>query len=143
MPAGRRAKALRTILRAAQYDIDQLAAELAHIRSQEHEIQQKLMVLDERRERESYSASIEAQPFVMAFVEAIGKEQRHLLQGLCELEKISSDLELRIREKFLERERWKTMHKNAEALRSYDDQRNENQQMDEAAALYFEKSLRV
>lgn len=143
MPAAKRIKALQAILRASQYDVDQLAAQLSHIRGQEQEIQQRMCALDERRDRESYSPSLEAQPFVMSFLEAIGKEQLHLSRKLAELEKTSSDLELKMREKFLERERWKATQKKAQELMSYDEQLIENRIMDEVAALHFENAGRT
>lgn len=137
MPEPRRLKALQTILRSSQYDIDQISSQLAQIRQQEAQILAELSALNIRRDRESYSPVLEAQPFVTAFLEALGREEKHLKRRLSELEHVSSELEGKVRELFLERQRWTTTYKRLQASHAYAEQRFEEKHLDEISSVRY------
>lgn len=136
-------KALGLLLRVSQQEIDRLGGELSSIRQRECSIIEQGEDLQRRLVRESYSPSLEAQPFVASFITAISTRQTALTRQLEELRKTGEDLESQVRDKYIDRKRWQETHFRLQKSMRYDAQKRDVERMDEAAAASFKLTQRT
>lgn len=137
MSNNRRLSALEVIIKAKQREIDLLGGELATLRAQQSLFLAAINKLDKRRDTESYTPSLEAQPFVVTFLQALAAERAIAERKLSELEKASAALEEQVRDRFIELQKWRFSSRKLSAMIAYEARRLEGAQMDEIGNMMF------
>lgn len=133
----RRLAALSVILKAKQRELDRIAGELTTLRAQQSQVLRSIDELDKRRDTESYSASLEAQSFVVTFLQALAAERRQAVEKLSELDDMCAVLEEQVRDRFIELQKWRLSSRKLGETIVYEARRLENAQMDEIGNILF------
>lgn len=133
----RRLAALSVILKAKQRELDRIAGELTTLRAQQSQVLRSIDELDKRRDTESYSASLEAQSFVVTFLQALAAERRQAVEKLSELDDMCAVLEEQVRDRFIELQKWRSSSRKLGETIAYEARRLENAQMDEIGNILF------
>lgn len=102
MDRARRIKALKTLQRIKEHELDEQAAKMGVIRAAQGNLQRELDTLTERLETETQITTPEAAPFLAGFLQAV-QQRRELLNGeMVKLDEKAAKIEGRLFETYTE-----------------------------------------
>ena len=102
MDRARRIKALQTLQRIKEHELDEQAAKIGVIRAEQGKLQQELDMLAHRLETETEITSPEAAPFLAGFLHAV-QQRRDVIDGeMVKLDEKAAQIEGRLFETYTE-----------------------------------------
>ena len=102
MDRARRIKALQTLQRIKEHELDEQAAKMGVIRAEQGKLQQELDALAHRLETETEITTPEAAPFLAGFLHAV-QQRRDVIDGeMVKLDEKAAQIEGRLFETYTE-----------------------------------------
>ena len=102
MDRARRIKALQTLQRIKEHELDEQAAKMGVIRAEQGKLQQELDTLAHRLETETEITTPEAAPFLAGFLHAV-QQRRDVIDGeMVKLDEKAAQIEGRLFETYTE-----------------------------------------